>query len=558
MNFIRSKARGLFYLSWLILNLLLAKNTGLLDDEAYYWVYSRFLDWGYYDHPPMIAILIRAGNSLFHNELGVRFFIVLMSTMTLYMIDRLCEKRNDLLFYTIAASMFLLQIGSILAVPDLPLMFFIALYFTVLKIFLAGPSWKNSLLLGLVMACMLYSKYHAVLVIFFTLVANPGLLKKWQTYLAAVFAFALFLPHIVWQIEHDLPSVNYHLFERNATQYQFEFTLQYVIGQVLLAGPLIGWLVLFAAFIKKPADPFEKTLKWSTVGIFGLFLIATFKGRSEANWTVPAFVGMIVLAHQQLTEQTQWRKWAYWMLVPSLLIAFTTRMYMMADVKPQKWLKKDEFHKTKEWALAIKDSAKYLPVVFPNSYQRASQYWFYTGRPSFALNTIQYRRSNYNFWPLEDGLQGKKALLVYPDDLGLYPDSLPNERKPMHSRVVDSFYSHSNIFLEEQEKAGIIKEKTLRVRLKGNLTKRFATSQTPVFLALYAHDNDVAYTLPGKRSLIVFHADEAPSFSVDVDLSSVKPGNYRYKWAIESCIPGWPTLNSSSHQITVPVPSLAH
>jgi hypothetical protein len=257
MKFIRNKARELFYFSWLILNLLLAKNTGLLDDEAYYWVYSKFMDWGYYDHPPMIAILIKAGDSLFHNELGVRFFIVLMSTLTLYLIDKLCEKRNDLLFFTIAASIFLLQIGSILAVPDLPLMFFIALYFTVLKKFMAGPNWKNSLLLGLVMACMLYSKYHAVLIIFFTLVANPALLRKWQSYFAAAIAFALFLPHIRWQIAHDLPSINYHLFERNATQYQFEFTLQYLISQILLAGPLIGWLVLYAAFTKKPVDPFR-------------------------------------------------------------------------------------------------------------------------------------------------------------------------------------------------------------------------------------------------------------------------------------------------------------
>jgi hypothetical protein len=551
MKFIRNKARELFYFSWLILNLLLAKNTGLLDDEAYYWVYSKFMDRGYYDHPPMIAILIKAGDSLFHNELGVRFFIVLMSTLTLYLIDKLCEKRNDLLFFTIAASIFLLQIGSILAVPDLPLMFFIALYFTVLKKFMAGPNWKNSLLLGLVMACMLYSKYHAVLIIFFTLVANPALLRKWQSYFAAAIAFALFLPHIRWQIAHDLPSINYHLFERNATQYQFEFTLQYLISQILLAGPLIGWLVLYAAFTKKPVDPFEKTLKWTTVGIFGLFLIATFKGRSEANWTVPAFVGLIVLAHQHLTEKAQWRKWTYWLLLPSLIFTFTARIYMMADVKPMTWLKKDEFHKTKEWARAIKDTAKYLPVVFPNSYQRASQYWFYSGRPSFSLNTIQYRRSNYNFWPLEDNLQGKKVLLVYPDDLGVYPDTIPNERKPMHSRIVDSFYSHSNIFLEEQKKAAIINGKVLRVRLMGKMTERFAKSQTPVYLALYAHDNDVAYTLRGKKFLGIYNGDEPSSFSVDVDLSSVKPGKYRYKWAIESCIPGWPTLNSSSSEMVV-------
>ena len=64
-GFILKNIRPLFYLTWLILNLLLAGQTGLLDDEAYYWVYSRFPDWGYYDHPPMIAMLIKAGYAIF-------------------------------------------------------------------------------------------------------------------------------------------------------------------------------------------------------------------------------------------------------------------------------------------------------------------------------------------------------------------------------------------------------------------------------------------------------------------------------------------------------------
>ncbi len=43
----------------LILNLIQAANTELLDDESYYWAYSRFPAWGYFDHPPMIAVMIR-------------------------------------------------------------------------------------------------------------------------------------------------------------------------------------------------------------------------------------------------------------------------------------------------------------------------------------------------------------------------------------------------------------------------------------------------------------------------------------------------------------------
>jgi Dolichyl-phosphate-mannose-protein mannosyltransferase len=548
-GFILKNIRPLFYFTWLILNLLLAGQTGLLDDEAYYWVYSRFPDWGYYDHPPMIAILIKAGYGLFQNEFGVRLFIVLMSTATLLIIDKLCEKRDDLLFYSIALSMFLLQIGSVLAVPDLPLMFFIALYFLVYKEFLKSASLPNTILLGLVIEFMLYSKYHGILIVFFTLLSNLALLRKWQTYLAAIVAALFFLPHGFWQLSHGLPSVAYHLFERNATAYQFEFTLQYVTGQILLAGPLIGWIMLHAAFTKSPSNQFEKTLKWTTLGIFGLFLVATLKGRSEANWTVPAFVGLIVLAHQHLIEKQSLRKWVYWLLAPSLILVLMTRIYMMADVKPQSWLKKDEFHKTAEWARAIKDSADGLPVLFPNSYQRASQYWFYTGDTSFALNCVQYRRSNYNFWPLEERLQGKKVMLVYPDELGFYTDSLPNERKPMHFKKLDSFYSYSQINIIEKGDA-VIKDGLMSARLFGPYNKPVLKPDPRIFLVLYAHDNDVAYILPSDMKFTNMIYASVPVVT-SVDLKNVKPGKYRYKWAIETSIPNWPSLNSSSREIEI-------
>ena len=549
-GFILKNLRPIFYIIWLILNLFLAGQTGLLDDEAYYWVYSRFLDWGYYDHPPMIAILIKAGYSLFQNELGVRLFIVLMSTATLFIIDKLCEKRDDLLFYAIALSMFLLQIGSVIAVPDLPLMFFIALYFLVYKEFLKAASLRNTILLGLVIACMLYSKYHGILIVFFTLLSNLALLRKWQTYLAAVVAAVCFLPHGFWQLSHGLPSVAYHLFERNATEYQFEFSLQYVTGQILLAGPLIGWLILHAAFTKKPTGQFEKTLRWTTLGIFGLFLVATLKGRSEANWTVPAFVGLIVLAHQHITEKIAWQKWVYRLLIPSLLLILVTRIYMMSDVKPQPWLKKDEFHKTREWAQAVKDTANGLPVVFPNSYQRASQYWFYSGDTSFALNCVQYRRSNYNFWPLEERLQGKKVMLVYPDVLDFYTDSLPNERKPMHFKVVDSFFSYSRVNIVQEGKAEI-KDGIMWARIQGPLNLQFSKTDPKIYLVLYAHDNDVAYFLPTSANFTTLISASVP-VPTSVDLKDVKPGKYRYKWAIETSIPNWPSLNSSSKEIEIP------
>ena len=251
--------------------------------------------------------MIRAGYNFFANELGLRLFVVFISTATLYTIDSLLEQRNDRLFYAIALSMGLLQIGGIIAVPDLPLLFFVALFFLAYKKFTISSSIWNTILLGLIVALMFYSKYHGILIVFFTLISNLKLFTRWQTYLAGLIALVLFFPHLYWQYQHNYPSVQYHLFERNAIDYRASFTIEFIIGQVLLAGPLIGWLLLWAAGKHKPASLTEKALRWCFFGIYGLFLVSTLKGQAEANWTVPAFVSLIVLSHQYLDGKSKGR-----------------------------------------------------------------------------------------------------------------------------------------------------------------------------------------------------------------------------------------------------------
>src|ERR1700712_2493312 len=51
------------------------------NSEVYYWVFSRNLQWNYFDHPPMVAWLIRLTtlNDIFHNELAVRIGSVICS-----------------------------------------------------------------------------------------------------------------------------------------------------------------------------------------------------------------------------------------------------------------------------------------------------------------------------------------------------------------------------------------------------------------------------------------------------------------------------------------------
>jgi hypothetical protein len=547
--------KTIFYLLWFIVNLIQAGKTGLFDDEAYYWMYSKFPAWGYFDHPPMIGLMIKAGYNLFANELGLRLFVVFISTASLYAIDSLLEQRNDRLFYAIALSMGLLQIGGIIAVPDLPLLFFVALFFLAYKKFTTLPSTGNTILLGLIVSLMFYSKYHGILIVFFTLLSNLKLFTRWQTYAAGLIALILFFPHLYWQYQHNYPSLQYHLFERNAIDYRSSFTIEFIIGQILLAGPLIGWLLLWAAGKHKPASLTEKALRWCFFGIYGLFLVSTLKGQAEANWTVPAFVSLIVLSHQYLNANPKAAQWVYRLFLPSFLLVLIVRVYMMIDIAPLPFIKKDEFHRTREWANAIKDKAAGRPVVFINSYQRASQYWFYTGDSSFSLNNIYYRRSNFNFWPLEAGLQGREVLAVSPDNWAFFSDTVKNTRKLIGAAVVNPYFSFSQIAISGpkiiQAKAGKV-ETELDVMIPASTQNaagfnQFDTAQ--ILLTVYFRDDDPGVLIPSNATVgSVKEGKVQANFNIP---ASLKPGKYRAKWAINSAIPNWPSLNSSSYILEI-------
>jgi len=85
--------------AWFILNLIQSYFTELWHDEAHYWMFSQHLAWGYWDHPPMTPLLVKLGYALIPNELGVRFFIVLINTATIYFLYKIVSPRNVKLFF---------------------------------------------------------------------------------------------------------------------------------------------------------------------------------------------------------------------------------------------------------------------------------------------------------------------------------------------------------------------------------------------------------------------------------------------------------------------------
>lgn len=451
--------RFIFYILWLVLGIIQAALTELQDDEAYYWVYSIFPAWGYFDHPPLTAIMIKAGYTILQNEMGVRLVSLLMNLATIMLLEKLTDRRNPLLFYAIIISLGILQVAGFMATPDIPLMFFTVLFFLVYKKFIQNETPVSALLLGFVMCFLLYSKYHGILVIFFTVLSNPKLLFRPLFLLAAGTGFILFLPHLYWQFQNDFISFKYHLLESNVNDYKFSFTTEYLFGQLLIAGPIAGIILIPAAFKfrNNNKDLAIRALQFTLVGFYVFFLLSSFRGRVEANWTAPALIPLAILAHSFILKNALWKKALYITVPLSVAVILFLRLVMIVDILPFVTMK-DRFHSWKKWPQEMKRLTHGLPVVWNNSYQRASKYWFYTGQPTHSLNWYRERKNNFNYWPVETDLIHQP---VYHADIynsEKFSNILNTPIGKIGYRYDSSFVSFSTLHFSLKKRSIIIKQ----------------------------------------------------------------------------------------------------
>ena len=455
-SFILRHHRALFFLTWISLMLMQAGLTEVQDDEAYYWVFSKFLDWGYFDHPPMTALLIKVGYFISASTLGLRMLFIILNLLTLLIAEKLTEQKNPFLFYGIALSIAVVQLTGFYAVPDTPLIFFTAFFFWRYRYFILSASFINTLLLGLSIALLFYTKYHALLIVVFTLLSNIRLLIRGRAWMGIAIALVLFTPHLYWEWNHDWVSFRYHLFESNVDPYKFSYTTEYILGQLLVAGPIAGLILIPAAIFLRSSTYTEKAMKYTLIGLYIFFFLSSFRGKVEPNWTSAGLVPLIVLAHRSLQQRPSLLKWLWRTLPLSIMLVLFARIVMVEDILPIRSVQQ-RFHAWKQWPEEMKIRTKGLPVIFSNSYQRASKYWFYSGQTTYSQNHFRDHRNNYNLWPIEEKLLGKPV--VFMDNYGLerFHDSLQTPIGTIGYRFDSSCYSMAGIqFIPEQRSYKVI------------------------------------------------------------------------------------------------------
>jgi len=445
-----NKVLGFFLLLWTILNITQAYTLGIHSDEAYYWVYSKLLDWGYYDHPPMVAIFIFLGDHLVHNELGVRLTTVLTSTISLYLIWLIVKEYKARVewFILIVFGTFIFHIYGFITTPDAPLFFFSVLFYYLYRQYLANDTWTMGVLLSLVIACLLYSKYHSILLILFTVISNVKLVKRPTFWLIIILSSLLYLPHILWQVNHGFPSMQYHIFERSSTTYNPAHTYFYPLGQLLMSGPLIGWYLFYYIRGIKITDAFIRCLVVNCIGIFVFFFLSTIKGNVQPHWTLIGYIPFVILVFVRSEQRGGFPKWLKRVAIINLCLIFAFRILLVLNFQFVKNIKAiQSFYGYQTWETQIHKKAGQNYVVIPGGFQDPSKYNFYSNSiKALAYDQRSYRRTQYDIWPIEDSLQHKSVYYLSGSAIPeLATEKLLTEKGPYYGAWVKDLRTYQRV-----------------------------------------------------------------------------------------------------------------
>ena len=438
---------------WFIVNLLQGIFTEIQEDEAYYALYGEHLAWGYFDHPPMVALMTFLSSILFSGTLGVRLFTILASCLSLWVMWEIADqvrndakKRSPILFFVLAFSIVMFNIYGFVTTPDASLILFSALFLLVYQQYLEENTWPKAILMGVTMALMICSKYHAFLLLGLIVLSNLKLLKNGKFWVACLVALALLTPHVLWQVNNDFPSFRYHLAGRNEA-FRWSYFWEYLPNQLLVFNPFTFGAVVYVLIKRKhnhdkspcidsfrPSDHvipteergsvsmvgrsrndmhgklvFERGLRFIFIGFFFFFWLMAFRGHVEPHWTIVCVIPAVVLVYRRALIDEKLRKFIKWFVLPSLFLVLGFRILLLTPLADR-----FGYHGKEPYYRAIEQVAGDRPVVIRGSFQQPALYHFFTGKESSTLRGYYDRKTQYDLWQVDKAWIGRSVFVCDP------------------------------------------------------------------------------------------------------------------------------------------------
>ena len=205
----------------LLLRFIVATFTNFGIDEVYYVSYGLYPDWSFFDHPPMISILMRITtlDMLLMDEFFIRLGSLIMGSVNIYLVYKIgyqlkSRQTGIIAALLTSASIYASIITGTFILPDTPqsLFWILGLYIFIQYI----ESGKNKYLyfFGVAVGFAMLSKYHGVFLwggagLYFLTYKFRKLFTK-EIIFSVLISLIIFSPVIIWNYYNDLSSLNFH------------------------------------------------------------------------------------------------------------------------------------------------------------------------------------------------------------------------------------------------------------------------------------------------------------------------------------------------------------
>jgi 4-amino-4-deoxy-L-arabinose transferase-like glycosyltransferase len=451
---LKNPAYGMLFIivGSLLLRLIAMPKTNLLVEEAYYWNYAQHLDFGYLDHPPMVALLIKLSTLLFGtHEFGVRassLFCWFIASYFSFKWTNLLKPRAGIFAIALLAILPFFFLHALIITPDQPLIAcwsagLYCLYRCLVR--KEARYWYGA---GVCFGLGLLSKYTMVLLGVSGLIYMAANVDAWhwfrrkEPYLCALIALILFSPVIYWNMQHDWASFAFQSTRR--IHAQDDFSLHYLLGLVvlfLLPPGLWGLWRLFSSQatrnIAANTRRFFQIFSLVPVLIFACFSLSH---SIKFNWIGPSFLALIpwlALMMDEAPLRPRFHAYRLWLHTGIfLLLTYTASLFIITYSKPmlvyqsffQKFIAWDDLtQQVHQIAQTIERETKEKPIIIPlETYNLGSEFNFYqakflaekkinavypiVGRHVFGLNSLMYR-----YWAPKPDLHNKVVIIIAKD-----------------------------------------------------------------------------------------------------------------------------------------------
>jgi 4-amino-4-deoxy-L-arabinose transferase-like glycosyltransferase len=433
---------------------LLVSPLDLVADEAYYWDWSRQLDWGYFSKPPMIAWIM----ALFSRAFGpstaiVRLPAVLLSVVSAWALFALARRMYDArtAFWAAAAGM-ASPGGSVLSFMmtiDAPLVCFwsLALYLfwrvlenekgDVFKWFGLAAAIGLGLLSKQIVSCFIG------LMFVFPAVSKRDryLLRSYRPYLYSMLGLAALIPSVVWNAHHGWITFHHTAGHFEGSDSSFIATMGEFIGaQMGVISPLT-WLLavvlsVFSILNFRSLDRRAGYLLCFSFLPLACVFVLSLRQRIEPNWPAAFYPAAMVLlaawgcgAFSAGPKMDSWRPWfKKGVIVGAVMALLTYALPFGASLAPGPWAQR-LVARLQGWRqLGVETGVVFGRVPRPGntfvlalSRQVTSELAFYMpGQPRvYNWHRPGVPESQYDIW---DGPPiGWDALLVLPGSLTQVP-----------------------------------------------------------------------------------------------------------------------------------------